>query len=145
MVHHGYTDRLVPITFLDLRDVDWAVAELTRMRDAGMAYAVVESTSHGLALHRLNHVEYDVGVFTNLTQDHLDYHRSMDEYARAKARLFAGLGRDAIAFIAYPKAGQLGTDLNRDILWKHVAKEGLRGVRQVSLDHVWSAMRFRPA
>lgn len=53
--------------------------------------------------------------------------------------------RDAIAYVAYPKAGQLGTDLNRDILWGRVAKEGLRGVRQVSLDYVWSAMRFRPA
>ncbi len=53
--------------------------------------------------------------------------------------------RDAIAYVAYPKAGQLGTDLNRDILWRHVAKEGLRSVRQVSLDDVWSAMRFRPA
>lgn len=53
--------------------------------------------------------------------------------------------RDAIAYIAYPKAGQLGTDLNRDILWSHVAKENIRGVRQVSIDKVWSAMRFRPA
>ncbi len=53
--------------------------------------------------------------------------------------------RDAIAYIAYPKAGQLGTDLNRDILWRHVANEGIRGVRQVSIDEVWSAMRFRPA
>ena len=52
--------------------------------------------------------------------------------------------RDAIAYVAYPKAGQLGTDLNRDILWGHVTKEGLRGVRQISLDDVWSAMRFRP-
>ena len=53
--------------------------------------------------------------------------------------------RDAIAYIAYPKAGQLGTDLNRDILWGQVAKESIRGVRQVSIDEVWSAMRFRPA
>ena len=53
--------------------------------------------------------------------------------------------RDAIAYIAYPKAGQLGTDLNRDILWRHVEKAGIRGVRQVSIDEIWSAMRFRPA
>ena len=53
--------------------------------------------------------------------------------------------RDAIAYIAYPKTGQLGTDLNRDILWGKVAKESIRGVRQVSIDQVWSAMRFRPA
>lgn len=52
--------------------------------------------------------------------------------------------RDAIAYIAYPKAGKLGTDLNRDILWDMLRREGLRGVRQVSLDDVWSAMRFRP-
>lgn len=52
--------------------------------------------------------------------------------------------RDAIAYIAYPKAGQLGTDLNRDVLWDMLRREGLRGVRQVSLDDVWSAMRFRP-
>ena len=52
--------------------------------------------------------------------------------------------RDAIAYIAYPKAGKLGTDLNRDVLWGMVRHEGLRGVRQVSLDDVWSAMRFRP-
>ena len=53
--------------------------------------------------------------------------------------------RDAVAYVAYPKAGQLGADLNRDILWGHLVKEGLRGVRQISVDEVWSAMRFRPA
>jgi hypothetical protein len=50
--------------------------------------------------------------------------------------------RDAIAYVAYPEARQLGTDLNRDILWRHLTKVGLRGVRQVSLDDVWLAMRF---
>ena len=51
---------------------------------------------------------------------------------------------DRLAWIAYPKAGQLGTDLNRDILWKHLLKNGIQGVRQIALDDVWSAMRFRP-
>jgi hypothetical protein len=51
---------------------------------------------------------------------------------------------DGLAWIAYPKAGQLGTDLNRDILWKHLLKQGVQGVRQISIDDVWSAMRFRP-
>ena len=44
----------------------------------------------------------------------------------------------------YPKAGQLGTDLNRDILWKHLLKKNIQGVRQIAIDNVWSAMRFRP-
>ena len=52
---------------------------------------------------------------------------------------------DRIAWAAYPKAGQLGTDLNRDILWKLVKPSGIQPVRQVSLDAIWSAMRFRPA
>ena|SRR5437588_10003040 len=51
---------------------------------------------------------------------------------------------DLIAWLAYPKAGQLGTDLNRDVLWQHMLKKGVQGVRQVAIDDVWSAMRFRP-
>ena len=52
---------------------------------------------------------------------------------------------DRLAWIAYPKAGQLGTDINRDSLAAAVAELGARPVRQVSLDEVWSALRFRPA
>lgn len=52
--------------------------------------------------------------------------------------------RDGLAWIAYPKAGQLGTDLNRDILWKHLLASGVQGVRQIALDETWSALRFRP-
>jgi hypothetical protein len=53
--------------------------------------------------------------------------------------------RDALAWIAYPKAGQLGTDLNRDSLWELLQDRGIRPVRQVAIDDVWSALRFRPA
>ena len=53
--------------------------------------------------------------------------------------------RDALTWVAYPKAGQLGTDLNRDILAKLVRRHQVRPVRQVSLDDVWSALRLRPA
>jgi len=51
---------------------------------------------------------------------------------------------DRIAWAAYPKAGQLGTDLNRDVLAKELQKRGAEPVRQVALDEVWSALRFRP-
>jgi hypothetical protein len=51
---------------------------------------------------------------------------------------------DGIAWAAYPKAGQLGTDLNRDVLWKHLLKQGVQGVRQIAIDDIWSALRFRP-
>ena len=52
---------------------------------------------------------------------------------------------DKLAWIAYPKGGQLGTDLNRDILAGLLAGRGVQPVRQVAIDHVWSALRFRPA
>jgi len=61
------------------------------------------------------------------------------------APVLAAARADRIAWIAYPKAGQLKTDLNRDILWRHLSEQGIHGIRQIALDDVWSAMRFRPA
>jgi hypothetical protein len=53
--------------------------------------------------------------------------------------------RDALTWVAYPKAGKLGTDLNRDVLAEIVMREDVRPVRQVALDDVWSALRLRPS
>lgn len=64
---------------------------LRRMRDANLDSVVMEVSSHALALDRVAGCEFDVAVFTNLTQDHLDFHRDMDDYFRAKLRLFTGL------------------------------------------------------
>jgi phage-related baseplate assembly protein len=52
---------------------------------------------------------------------------------------------DRLAWIAYPKARQLGTDLNRDRLAAALVSRGVQPVRQVSIDDTWSALRFRPA
>ncbi|MBI2765175.1 MAG: UDP-N-acetylmuramoyl-L-alanyl-D-glutamate--2,6-diaminopimelate ligase [Chloroflexi bacterium] len=68
---------------------------LRRMADAGCDYAIVESTSHGLALHRLDHVEYDVAVCTNITGDHLDFHKTFEAYREAKGLLFDALDHSA--------------------------------------------------
>lgn len=59
-----------------------------RMRDAGCTYVVMEVSSHALFLDRVYGVRYKVGVFTNLTQDHLDFHKTMEDYCDAKAILF---------------------------------------------------------
>jgi hypothetical protein len=59
--------------------------------------------------------------------------------------VFEAARADRLAWIAYPKGGQLETDLNRDILWKLVESKGIQPVRQISIDDVWSALRFRPA
>jgi len=63
-----------------------------QMVEAGVDIAVMEVSSHALDLGRVHGCDYDVAVFTNLSQDHLDYHKTMDEYKRAKSLLFAQLG-----------------------------------------------------
>jgi UDP-N-acetylmuramoyl-L-alanyl-D-glutamate--2,6-diaminopimelate ligase len=61
---------------------------LAQMTDGGVRAVAMEVSSHGLDQHRVGGLRYDVAVFTNLSQDHLDYHASMEEYLAAKARLF---------------------------------------------------------
>lgn len=93
-----------------INDLNVTVATTQRMqeffRDAKKAevdYVVLEITSHALHQHKLATVPIEVAVMTNLTQDHLDYHKTMENYAAAKAKLFAG----APKFIV----------LNRDDSW----------------------------
>ena len=59
-----------------------------QMADAGCTHVVMEVSSHSLSLERVAGITFDVGLFTNLTQDHLDFHGSMEEYAAAKRKLF---------------------------------------------------------
>ncbi|NBI08990.1 UDP-N-acetylmuramoyl-L-alanyl-D-glutamate--2,6-diaminopimelate ligase [Colidextribacter sp. OB.20] len=61
---------------------------LRRMADAGCTHVVLEASSHALVQHRTAGLTFDAGVFTNLTQDHLDYHHTMEEYRDAKGLLF---------------------------------------------------------
>lgn len=65
---------------------------LMKMTQVQLDSVVMEVSSHALAMDRTAGCEYDAAVFTNLTQDHLDYHRTMEEYFQAKLRLFTGLG-----------------------------------------------------
>ncbi len=61
---------------------------LKEMAEEGLSTAVMEATSHALDQNRVEGIKFDVGVFTNFSQDHLDYHRSMDSYLNAKLKLF---------------------------------------------------------
>lgn len=66
------------------------------MYSAGCKYVIMEVSSHSLALDRVGGVRFNVAVFTNLTQDHLDFHKTMGEYAGAKALLFERCDKGAI-------------------------------------------------
>lgn len=61
---------------------------LEKMADAGCTYAVMEASSHALSQRRTDGLTFDIGIFTNLTRDHIDYHKTENEYAESKARLF---------------------------------------------------------
>ena len=79
-----------------MNDLNMSVGSVAQMqrffrsaKRARVDYVVLEITSHALHQHKLATVPIEVAVMTNLTQDHLDYHKTMDEYARAKSKLFA--------------------------------------------------------
>ncbi len=59
-----------------------------KMLEMGAEYVVMEVSSHALDLHRVEGLSYEVGIFTNLTRDHLDYHKTMENYFLAKKKLF---------------------------------------------------------
>lgn len=66
-------------------------ATLSQLAAEGVTHAAMEASSHGLSQYRLHGVKLAAGAFTNLTQDHLDYHKDFDDYRRAKMKLFSDL------------------------------------------------------
>jgi UDP-N-acetylmuramoyl-L-alanyl-D-glutamate--2,6-diaminopimelate ligase len=72
---------------------------LRKMVDAGCTHAFMEVSSHALDQHRVDGIEWDVAIFTNLTHDHLDYHGDFKSYIHAKKKLFDGLSAQAFALI----------------------------------------------
>ena len=75
------TERTTPES-LDLQ------ALLAQMRSAGCTHVIMEVSSHAIALERVGGLRYTVGAFTNLTEDHLDFHKTMEDYCDTKAKLF---------------------------------------------------------
>jgi UDP-N-acetylmuramoyl-L-alanyl-D-glutamate--2,6-diaminopimelate ligase len=100
---------------------------LRRMADAGLTHVVLEATSHGLAQRRVAVCDFDMGVVTNITHEHLDYHGNYEAYRQAKGMLFAGLA-DTPTKPAKPPRGAV---INRDdISYDYLA--GITGVPWLS-------------
>ena len=93
---------------------------LWKARRAGCRYAVVETSSHALFYHRTWGLQYDLALLTGMSQDHLDLHGTMEEYARVKARLFERL----LSFRRKP---------------------GVKKVAVVNVDHEWAHLFLEPA
>jgi UDP-N-acetylmuramoyl-L-alanyl-D-glutamate--2,6-diaminopimelate ligase len=110
-IEHRIGDRAIPAINTTPESLD-LVRYLVQLEDVHGAFACVESSSHALELGRFYGLEVHAAVFTNLSQDHLDFHGDMDSYARAKRQLFAGSGAPP------PKFGVINADdpVGRDFL-----------------------------
>jgi UDP-N-acetylmuramyl-tripeptide synthetase len=87
---------------------------LARMRDSGVGYCAMEVSSHALDQERVRGLTFHSALFTNLTQDHLDYHKDIETYFGAKAKLFEGLSPDTTALINIDDPfGQRLTEMTR--------------------------------
>ena len=83
---------------------------LRRMLDGGDRACAMEVSSHALALHRADEIHFDVALFTNLTQDHLDFHADMEDYFRSKRRLFELGPKTAIVNVDDPYGRRLAEE-----------------------------------
>jgi UDP-N-acetylmuramoyl-L-alanyl-D-glutamate--2,6-diaminopimelate ligase len=89
-VRYEIAERVLPATRTTPESADLQKL-LAQIANAGCKAAVMEVSSHALSQERTRGLEWDVAVFTNLTQDHLDFHQTMENYFEAKAQLFIGL------------------------------------------------------
>ena len=137
------TERTTPES-LDLQ------ALLAQMRDSGCTHVIMEVSSHAICLERVGGLIYDVAAFTNLTEDHLDFHKTMENYCDAKAilfsrcrkavgnrddswyeRMFAASACDRISTSATQKADLYAKDL--ELLSDGIAFTAVSGEKQVSV------------
>ncbi|MEZ4503803.1 MAG: UDP-N-acetylmuramoyl-L-alanyl-D-glutamate--2,6-diaminopimelate ligase [Dehalococcoidia bacterium] len=113
----GFLEAAPNATRLTTQEAPTVQRMLAEMVEAGCTHAVVEATSHGLDLHRLDGCEFDIAVLTNLTPDHLDYHGTFEAYRAAKARLFSMLDEPTT------KRTRRVAVINRDDpSWQHFAR-----------------------
>ena len=114
------------------------------MQAAGVTHVVMEVSSHGVALERITDCCFDIGVFTNLTQDHLDFHKDMDAYWACKKRFFTDhLGRGpkgdravAVVNAGDPRGGELIAALSHEATSMPVISVGQSPSHGIYAEHV---------
>ena len=123
------------MTTLEASEMQERLAAMVRAR---LRYAVIEASSHGLALHRVDRCAFDVAVFTNLSPDHLDFHGTLGEYREAKGRLFQMLdespAKEGVAKAAVLNADDPASDHFRSLSGAPVATYGLEQPAEVTAE-----------
>ena len=137
-------------------DLQRMLAELDAMTGVGMEgmrAATMEVSSHALALGRVYALQFHTAVFTNLTQDHLDFHHTMDEYFAAKQLLFTGTGAPPPRFAVInrddPRSRKLISGNTSDVLYYGLGSEAMvrakhihSGLNGLRFDVVFDKVRF---
>ena len=127
------TERTTPESF-ELQSL------FARMRDAGCTHVVMEVSSHALTLDRVGGVHFQVAAFTNLTEDHLDFHKTMDEYCDAKAMLM-GRCDSAVINADDPYAPRMISNVTGKLLTTGV--HGSADLKAEDLELLSDRIRFR--
>ncbi len=125
-INYRYQGRVFanPLTTPESLDLQKILSE---MRDAGVTHVVMEVSSHGVALDRIYHCRFDMGIFTNLTLDHLDFHGAMADYWACKQRFFTEYLTDG------PKAGHAVAVINRNDEKGRVLSGSLKNMRVITV------------
>ena len=135
-IHIDVAGEILPATnttpdVIDLQQI------LAYMVSKNIDYVIMEVSSHALALDRVAGISFQVGIFTNLTQDHLDFHKTMEEYAKAKAILFQGLAEDSTAII------NADDSWAKAVLGESKARKFFYGINSANLDIVAKNIELR--
>ncbi|HOK66326.1 MAG TPA: UDP-N-acetylmuramoyl-L-alanyl-D-glutamate--2,6-diaminopimelate ligase [Anaerohalosphaeraceae bacterium] len=111
-----------------------------KMVEHGGRFMMIEASSHALDQNRLAGISFSAAAFTNLTGDHLDYHKTMDAYLAAKTKLFTGLPIHALAVLNADSdaSAQIAAKINRRILWYSTHKEADITAEIESMDSIGS-------
>jgi len=110
---HSYP---APLTTPDYLEIAARQEEMVRN---GATYMVIEASSHALSQNRLAQLNFKAAAFTNLAGDHMDYHKTKEDYLAAKTRLFLALAADATAVLnkQSPEAGEIAAKTGAKLLW----------------------------
>ena len=113
---------------------------LAEMAGDGVEYVLMEVSSHALALQKTAPIEFACAIFTNLTQDHLDFHKTMEAYAEAKSRLFAS-ARISVINLDSPFADRMIASVGGKLLTTGIASDA--DYRATEIDAWQSGYRYR--
>jgi len=122
-----------PLTTPDCLDI---ASKQKEMVQNGARYMVIEASSHALSQNRLAQISFKAAAFTNLTGDHLDYHKTKEDYLAAKTRLFSTLAPDAAAVLnrQSPEAELIAAQTGAGLLWYAIGEKADLTARIESMD-----------